>query len=182
MARAFSLTVALNKIIAPSLRVRERRARAFFTILAKISRGMGTKCGTNFVKVFVSRDREAHIGTRYQSTRGTRSRPNNRLQAGDVTVAGFFGLFGKRTKYLDDAGNDIASLDSQDNLDDFFLSDDEAKSLGSREEMPSFNADIPSQSESTTQTDSTPVSTSNESPRADSDMDLWRNMARKLKR
>ena len=97
-------------------------------------------------------------------------------------MTGFFGLFGKKTKYLDDAGNDIASPDSQDNLDDFFLSDDDAKSLGNREGMSSSNANVPPQSGSTTQTDSTPASTNNESPRTDSDLDLWRNIARNLKR
>ncbi|MDY6782544.1 MAG: hypothetical protein SW833_08350 [Cyanobacteriota bacterium] len=103
------------------------------------------------------------------------------LQKGDVTVAGFFGLFGKKTKYVDDADNSATSQDSQNNLDDFFLGDDDAKSLGNMEGMRSPNADVP-QNGANEQTRSSGESTKSENRSTDSDMELWRNMARNLKR
>lgn len=48
-------------------------------------------------------------------------------------MAGFFGLFGGKTKYVDE-GNDFSG-ESSENGESFYLSNDEAKTLGNIEFM-----------------------------------------------
>ena len=47
-------------------------------------------------------------------------------------MAGFFGLFGKKTKYVDEPQQNISSAQSSE---DFYLSSDDAKTLGDIEYM-----------------------------------------------
>jgi hypothetical protein len=101
-------------------------------------------------------------------------------------MAGFFGLFNSKTKYVDEADTEDVSNSSEE----FFLEPDEAKSLGninSRSKSAVGKSQV-----SQEQTDLSPTvktekhaqtdSTINERRRPDDSMDLFRNMAREIKK
>lgn len=128
-------------------------------------------------------------------------------------MAGFFGLFGGKTKYVDGNGND-SQADNGKSQEAFFLNPDDAKTLGNIDYMrksykirrtfpktksnqvTEFIQEISSidkisgqpvqptssqvsepKSETPSQSQSTPVRRG-----ADSSMDMFRNMAREIKK
>jgi hypothetical protein len=96
-------------------------------------------------------------------------------------MAGFFGLFGSKTKYIDDPTPDKEATQQGEA---FYLSDDDAKSMGNMELMRKPIAKKRA-SENTV-----PPSTPSVSPKAetngqrsvDSNMDVFRKMAKDLKK
>ena len=101
-------------------------------------------------------------------------------------MAGFFGLFNSKTKYVDEPDTDDASNSSEE----FFLEPDEAKSLGNidykskssvgRSQVSEEQTDLSPtvKKEDSSQTDSTIT----ERRRPDDSMDIFRNMAREIKK
>lgn len=126
-------------------------------------------------------------------------------------MAGFFGLFGGKTKYVD--SNEIQT-NGQENQDAFFLNPDEAKTLGNIEFMrkshkirrtfpktqgnqvtevikevssinktSQTNASVESQASQPTEAKTeNPTQSTPRRRGSDSSMDLFRNMARDLKK
>lgn len=122
-------------------------------------------------------------------------------------MAGFFGLFNSKTKYIDEPDTDNAENGSLE----FFLEPDEAKSLGNIEymrkpsvikktfpksrsqeggeliqEVSSLDKNKPSEANTTpsptVKTDKLTESPNQERRRPDDTIDLFRNMARELKK
>ncbi|ELS00001.1 hypothetical protein [Gloeocapsa sp. PCC 73106] len=102
-------------------------------------------------------------------------------------MAGFFGLFGGKTKYID--GNDNQAND-KDNQEAFFLNSDDAKTLGNMELMRkspktkktfSQPGKTTNSVESTASSENQPKTTPNRSS-VDPSMDLFRKMAREIKK
>ncbi len=88
-------------------------------------------------------------------------------------MARFFGLFGSKTKDVDDTSTDASS----DNQAAYFLNSDDAHTLGKR-----------SSKEKSKMKDATPIPPAKSQPEtpkrrsADSNMDLFRKMAKDLKK
>ena len=133
-------------------------------------------------------------------------------------MAGFFGLFGGKTKYVDETDTDAASTSDQE--EDFFLSSDDAKTLGDINYMrqsktvkrtfaktksggggeliqeisalgkakksSNQTSQSVSNSSATPATEPTPINKTSEEEkerrRSDSNMDMFRNMAKDLRK
>lgn len=89
-------------------------------------------------------------------------------------MAGFFGLFRNKTKYVDEP-TDVN--DKTQKEDSFYLSDDDAKSLGKsmkkKETKPSVND---------SKSSFTKPSSVNRNRSVDSNMDVFRKMAKEIKK
>ncbi|PSF38312.1 hypothetical protein C7H19_04775 [Aphanothece hegewaldii CCALA 016] len=88
-------------------------------------------------------------------------------------MAGFFGLFGSKTKYVDEPTPDD---DQSQNTESFYLSDDDAKSLGKSIKKKDTNKSVNSQ------TSSPQSPTVKKNPSVDSNMDMFRKMAKDIKK
>lgn len=94
------------------------------------------------------------------------------------TMAGFFGLFGSKTKYVDESTQDN---EPSQNGEGFFLGKDDASSMGNPEYIRKSMAKKKAPGNDSK---SSPTTTSSESSRrpVDTNMDIFRKMARDIKK
>jgi len=92
---------------------------------------------------------------------------------------GFFGLFGNKTKYVDEPDS---TDNSSQNKDAFYLSDDDAKSLGN----PEYIRKSMKKKETTSGVNNSANSTTSAGVKAnrsvDTNMDIFRKMAKEIKK
>lgn len=93
---------------------------------------------------------------------------------------GFFGLFGNKTKYVDEPNS---TDDSSQNKDAYYLSDDDAKSLGNAEYIRKSMKKKPTSSSVNNNGANSTTSSSVKSNRSvDTNMDIFRKMAKEIKK
>lgn len=92
-------------------------------------------------------------------------------------MAGFFGLFKSKTKYIDEPEDKNTATSANESNDVYFLNSDDASSLG---KIKSQQKTTKSQSESKPAIEKPQTDSKRRS--ADSSMDMFRKMAREIKR
>lgn len=93
---------------------------------------------------------------------------------------GFFGLFGNKTKYVDEPNS---TDDQSQNKDAYYLSDDDAKSLGNPEYIrKSMKKKTTPSSVNNNGANSTTSSSVKSNRSVDTNMDIFRKMAKEIKK
>ncbi|NJK49765.1 hypothetical protein HC931_17930 [Candidatus Gracilibacteria bacterium] len=94
-------------------------------------------------------------------------------------MAGFFGLFRSKSKYIDEVTEQDRDR-SNDEGEAYFLDKDEAKSLGNKINDKSVSPTASNSSDNKLATQANPSQTKR--PSTDSSMDMFRKMARDIKK
>lgn len=94
-------------------------------------------------------------------------------------MAGFFGLFRSKTKYIDEPNSGDESASSQDS---FYLGDDDAKSLGNPEYIRKAMARKKTTEKPSSSIKSETISSNNVKRSVDTNMDVFRKMAKDIKK
>jgi hypothetical protein len=94
-------------------------------------------------------------------------------------MAGFFGLFGSKSKYIDEVTEQDRDRSNNEG-EAYFLDSDEAKSLGKKIKDKGVTPTGPNASENKSATQANQAQTKR--PSTDSSMDMFRKMAREIKK
>jgi hypothetical protein len=94
-------------------------------------------------------------------------------------MAGFFGLFGSKSKYIDEVTEQDRDRSNQEG-EAYFLDSDESKSLGKKIKDKGVTPSGSNSSVNKPATQANPSQTKR--PSTDSSMDMFRKMAREIKK